>query len=755
MPGDLTLTKLLTDFSDMGKLGLPTEKLADKFCDEMVDLFGLDKASVKISGLGRGNLLSVEELAVNMNKHYIDNNLSGFSEFPDLVSFSNLGYKSCAIFPLDVGGKAIGTMTLLSQKGDKFKEDILNSLAIASTLFAYQISNNMEREKNLNLAKYFDAAFDSQIPQCLIDKDGTVVKANKAMFLSLSMNAKELIGRRISEIFNIDGNIVRSMSLGLSAEIFMLSDSRKTFRISQRVINANLSHLLLFENTITKQLEERAKALDYSRFETLLMLDKEGVVTWVSANSGSVMKIEKGNLIGIRLPDIVVDKHFIDVLKGAEKEPYYGSVIIDMGNGIVLYTKMMLIGTGSGYMCLVYNSLQETYVNSIKDNLDRLVDLTSDMIIAVNEFGYVKSFNRKAENMLGYSNDDVSGKAISLFYSDQESQDSISKGMGVARENGIATNIHANMFVKDRKDPLPCECSIERVIDQDGNLSGYIIISRELGTSTERNELRMELEKKTEEAEKLKSESDLKTQFIYNISHDLKTPITNIKGFASLLYRGDFGEVSDEQKSYLEIIIKESERFTGLVQQILDVAKLESGKIKLDLQDVDFVMLGNNPSIDSLAKACEAKGLAFEWKVDGDVSTMKADPNRLIQVFVNLIGNAIKFTEKGGIYVHIYKKGKKVCADIRDTGIGISKEDQKRLFREFYQVHRKDLTMQQGSGTGLGLSIVKKIVNLHGGDVKVKSEPGEGSTFTVQLPLEGKKKQIRRQKTTNVASPNQ
>lgn len=747
MIDNLAITKILTDFSEMNNLGLGADKLVERFCDEVTMLFGIDKVDVKMLGQKKENILKVEELVAGMNKPYIDNKLSDYSEFPDLVVFFRSGYMSCGIFPINVAGRVICVLSALSKKENKFNEDVQNAIAISSMLFGYQISSVMDREKNMNLAKYFDASFDSQAPQCLIDKDGTIVKANKALFIALAMNNKDLLGKNILEMFTIDQTVQKSLDLGLSADISLISNTRKIFRVSKKIINSNLSHLLFYDNTYTKQLEERVKALDYSKFEALLMLSKDSTIIWASGNSGNVLKTEKENLIGLRLVDIIVDnKRFGDVLAGAEKEPYYGSATIDIANGIVLYTHILIFKNSTGYSCLIYNNSQENYLNSVRENLDRLVDLTSDMIIVVSEFGYIKNINRKAEAMLGYSNSDISGKALSLFYSDQESQDNVNRGLGIARENGIANNIKANMLVKDMKDPLPCECSVERVIDPDGNLSGYIVLAKELGTTTERDILRQKMEKEESDIVKLKSESDMKTQFIYNISHDLKTPITNIKGFATLLYRGDFGSVTDEQMSYLRIIIDESERFTGLVQQILDIAKLSAGKIKLDMQEVNFVMMRNNPSIEALAKSCEGKGLSFEWKVDEDVPTLRADPNRLIQVFVNLIGNAIKFTQTGGISIQVYKKNKRVYVDVRDSGIGIEKDDQKKLFKEFYQVERKGLTMQEGSGTGLGLSIVKKIISLHGGDVKVKSELGNGTTFTFYIPLEGKKKKVVRSK---------
>ncbi|MEM0074526.1 MAG: ATP-binding protein, partial [Candidatus Micrarchaeaceae archaeon] len=152
-----------------------------------------------------------------------------------------------------------------------------------------------------------------------------------------------------------------------------------------------------------------------------------------------------------------------------------------------------------------------------------------------------------------------------------------------------------------------------------------------------------------------------------------------------------------------------------------------------------------NPSIKSLAEMAQKKGLAFEWHTDYNVPDTVADPNRVIQVLVNLIGNAIKFTERGSVRVNVFKKGKNVRVEVIDTGIGISKEDKAKLFRKFFQLQHKGLTKQEGSGTGLGLVIAKEIVNLHGGKIGVVSEQGKGSTFWFTIPIYGKKQKESKQ----------
>ena len=133
---------------------------------------------------------------------------------------------------------------------------------------------------------------------------------------------------------------------------------------------------------------------------------------------------------------------------------------------------------------------------------------------------------------------------------------------------------------------------------------------------------------------KLESEAALKSQFIYNISHELKTPLTSIKGYSKLLYDGEFGPLNDEQKEYIKTTLGEADRLMLIIQQILDAAKLESDKVKLELKEVDLQNMANNPSIKGLEETARNKGLTFKWQVAYDVPKITADPNRLIQIFV-------------------------------------------------------------------------------------------------------------------------
>ena len=184
-----------------------------------------------------------------------------------------------------------------------------------------------------------------------------------------------------------------------------------------------------------------------------------------------------------------------------------------------------------------------------------------------------------------------------------------------------------------------------------------------------------------------------------------------------------------------------------MITQVLDAAKLDSNKMTLELSDVDMREMGENTSIKALEERAKNKGLDFSWKAASLLPTVPADHRRIIQVFVNLIGNSIKFTEKGSITVEIKdkmtKKGKPtgIECSIIDTGIGVPEEARHRLFKEFYGAAKtRSNVKQEGSGTGLGLSISKKIVELHGSKLQYEPREGGGSRFWFTLPIKGKRK---------------
>jgi len=252
-----------------------------------------------------------------------------------------------------------------------------------------------------------------------------------------------------------------------------------------------------------------------------------------------------------------------------------------------------------------------------------------------------------------------------------------------------------------------------------------------------------DLQEKTIELEhanaELKRSDQLKSTFISSVSHELRTPLTVIKEFISLMLEGHGGAVTEDQREYLTIANKNILRLTNLIETLLDFSRIESGKgLKLKFQPVRLSTVIED-TLMTLSQRFEEKGIAFENRLDPDIPLILGDNNRLVEVFINLVGNGIKFTPPGG-KITIDSKGltekrEALKVVVADTGVGISQEDLPRVFDRFYQGMRTQEGMV--SGTGLGLAITREIIEGHRGTIVAESKPGSGAAFIFTLPLFG------------------
>lgn len=239
------------------------------------------------------------------------------------------------------------------------------------------------------------------------------------------------------------------------------------------------------------------------------------------------------------------------------------------------------------------------------------------------------------------------------------------------------------------------------------------------------------------EIKKLEGVGIMKSQFVYRIANDLTIPLTNIIGFSKLLYSGSFGELNVDQLNKISLIINESSRLADIVHQVREVVQLDSGKMPMELTEVDMAKLGSSTSMKALEEAAVCKGLTFSWSCHYDVPAIKVDSEKITQILINLIGNSIKFTDKGSISVEITKKtNHSIECSVLDTGVGVPDAVRHRLFKEFFGATRPNfLIKNEGAGVGLGLSITKNLVQLHGGKIGYEPREGGGSRFYFTLPI--------------------
>lgn len=340
-------------------------------------------------------------------------------------------------------------------------------------------------------------------------------------------------------------------------------------------------------------------------------------------------------------------------------------------------------------------------IKTSEQRLRTLIDSMPVSLITVNDAGAIESVNPQAEKMFGHTPSEFAKLNMSDLFDHTSSgakesfvKDLFAKGMGrvvdcQARTRGGAT--------------IPVEVSFSEFESPEGKRFLAIILD-----VTERHEMER-----------------LKREFVAMVSHDLRTPLMTVHGSLSLLSDGALGEISDEAKTMVKRAEVQIERLRDLVSNLLDLARLESGRFSVNLEDALLMDIFQN-SAESVSALASERNIKLDVKhTDLEVH---ADADRLVQVIVNFLSNAIKFSKEGSsVELLAVPKDQWVEVRVSDTGRGIPLEQQKKIFRRFEQVEDADSRKQKG--TGLGLSICQSIIESHDGEIGVTSEPGKGSTF--------------------------
>jgi PAS domain S-box-containing protein len=260
--------------------------------------------------------------------------------------------------------------------------------------------------------------------------------------------------------------------------------------------------------------------------------------------------------------------------------------------------------------------------------------------------------------------------------------------------------------------------STSPVLDDEGQITGCVHIASDI------------TERKLAE-EKIREAMEIKSEFISMVSHELRTPMTSIKEGISIVLEGAAGQINNEQKELLGIAKRNLDRLARLINDVLDFQKLQADKMKFNMLDSSI-----NEAVEEVYKAMlpsvKEKKLDLFLNLDNALPIIKFDVDKIIQVLINLINNAVKFTEKGHIIIATSKLENEIQVSVSDTGCGMKQEDLPRLFHKFEQLGKGE--ERKTGGTGLGLAISKEIVERHNGKIWVKSEPGEGSIFCFTLP---------------------
>jgi PAS domain S-box-containing protein len=263
-----------------------------------------------------------------------------------------------------------------------------------------------------------------------------------------------------------------------------------------------------------------------------------------------------------------------------------------------------------------------------------------------------------------------------------------------------------------------------------GDLSVFSTLAGQIATALENAAF---VEEVQQTAEQLCEVDRLKSEFMSSMSHELRTPLNSILGYTEVMLMGIDGELPSETMEDIQVIHENGQHLLNLINDILDLAKIEAGTMTLNLEAVEIAPLLEGVKTNNAGLLLN-KPIEMVVEAEKGLPTIQADEVRLNQVLNNLVGNAVKFTEEGNITLRAFSDNGWLCIDVTDTGIGISDEDVQKIFDRFTQADSSNARRAQG--TGLGLAITLHLVQMHGGTIDVQSRPGEGSTFTVRLPID-------------------
>jgi len=676
------------------------------------------------------------------------------------------GLQTLASTPLLSGSKLVGALNLGARRSHAFPPEDIELLASIGQQLGIAVQNAI-LYKNVQQSEDKFRSLSENLPNMIfINKNGRVVYANKM--------CEEIMGYKIEELYHSDFDFLSLMAPEYiditkkklkrhiqgeeihpyESTIITKSGKRIDVIIATKLIDYEGEKAVLGIMTdITerthaeedlKESEERFKSVVDSALNAVIVADINGVIiSWNKSAEKKFIYTEE-EILGKSISIIIPERYRKAHLEGLKHLNSTGEHTV-IGNSVEMYglrkdgtefpmefsrsiwkTEKGIFFSGIIHDITGRKKAEDALLAS-RELLQSFIDSSSSLIYLVDTQGRFLLSNSKLESLFGVTSDQLCGKTREAIMPKEIAKQHKENDLEVIN-TGEPISFEEDNYELDGKHVY---LSVKfPVLDLNGNIYAVGGISTDI---TERKNI----ESLRFENERLENANKTKSAFIATMSHELRTPLNASIGFSELLTMGMAGELNEKQTHYLDNILTSNKFLLTLINDILDIAKIEAGKIELVPEKMS-VLVTINETLSLIKETAMKHKVLLKTEFDPELVFIMADKQRFKQIMFNLLSNAVKFSkpEGGTITITAKKEGGMAQISVSDTGIGIKKEAMNKLFHEFEQID-SGISRKYG-GTGLGLAITKQLLELHGGKIWAESKYGEGSTFTFTLSIKAK-----------------
>ena len=608
--------------------------------------------------------------------------------------------------------------------------EIIGTMGISRDVTDLKKAEEIVRKSEKKYRNLFESAID---PIIVLDKKGNFVDVNKQVTELLGYGKKELIGKKFDKIGILSEDSISKTTEGFNKRMtgeevppYEISAITKNGEIIPAEVNASplyegneiVGDLIILRDlrerttreTVEKELiesEKKFRDIFDATGDFLLYLDTNGNILDINNSAINFGNLDKEKIIGKTLKSIKkifsvedIDRHIKaieEAAKGNKVKEYESELAKENGTKYRFLFSTDIIQENGKVNAVLFRGRDITQRQRAWDELVKLeekyrvlAETSADGVITIDPLGRLTYVNPSFEKMCGRRKSQILATLFREYLSDDSIYLFQQVFMDTRKKDEKIENVELELVNADEI-AMPIEVNIAP-LKKEGEFGGMICTLRDI---TERKRVEDEL-KKSER---------LKTEFMNIAAHELKSPVTPIKGYLDLIIQDK--KASDEVKNWAKISLRNAERLLKLVNDILDVSRLDTDTMRFDMEKINPVDILNEIAED-MRPAIEQKGLEFITVIPKNLPPIMGDRYRLSQVLKNLVGNAIKFTDNGSIALVAKKDQKHLYISIEDSGIGISKNELKKVFTKFYQAYTGD--DRKNEGTGLGLFICREIV---------------------------------------------